>query len=51
MSEEEWVRPRDIISEGSKMPHEVYGLLKNGLRKSIRLEVITRVKRTLVVCM
>ena len=25
---EEWMRPRDIISEGSEMPHEVLGLLK-----------------------
>ena len=25
---DEWMRPRDIISEGSEMPHEVYGLLK-----------------------
>ena len=25
---DEWMRPRDIISEGSEMPHEVLGLLK-----------------------
>ena len=25
---DEWMRPRDIISEGSDMPHEVLGLLK-----------------------
>ena len=25
---DEWMRPRDIISEGSEMPHEVMGLLK-----------------------
>ena len=25
---EEWMRPRDIISEGSEMPHEVLSLLK-----------------------
>ncbi len=28
VAEEEWKRPRDIISEGSEMPHEVYGLLR-----------------------
>jgi len=28
VAEDEWMRPRDIISEGSEMPHEVYGLLK-----------------------
>ena len=28
VAEEEWLRPRDIISEGSQMPHEVLGLLK-----------------------
>ncbi|WP_458398069.1 hypothetical protein [Anaerotignum sp.] len=28
VAEEEWMRPRDIISEGSEMPHEVMGLLK-----------------------
>ena len=25
---DEWMRPRDIISEGSEMPHEVVGLLR-----------------------
>ena len=28
VAEDEWMRPRDIISEGSQMPHEVLGLLK-----------------------
>ena len=28
VAEEEWMRPRDIISEGSQMPYEVLGLLK-----------------------
>ena len=25
---DEWLRPKDIISEGSEMPNEVLGLLK-----------------------
>ena len=28
VAEDEWMRPRDIISEGSEMPHEVVDLLK-----------------------
>lgn len=28
VSADEWMRPRDIISEGSEMPHEVLGLLR-----------------------
>ena len=28
VAEEEWMRPRDIISEGSQMPHEVVVLLR-----------------------
>lgn len=28
ISHDEWMRPRDIISEGSEMPHEVLKLLK-----------------------
>ena len=28
ISSDEWMRPKDIISEGSEMPHEVYGLLR-----------------------
>ena len=27
VNHEEWLRPKDIISEGSEMPHAVYGLL------------------------
>lgn len=27
VTRDEWLRPRDIISEGSDMPHEVRGLL------------------------
>ena len=33
IEEEEWKRPRDIISEGSEMPHEVFGLLKKWSRE------------------
>ena len=29
VSADEWMRPRDIISEGSEMPHEVLVLLEN----------------------
>ena len=28
VAEDEWLRPRDIFSEGSEMPHEVVGLLR-----------------------
>ncbi len=28
VNHDEWMRPRDIISEGSEMPHEVLGLLR-----------------------
>ena len=28
VAEDEWMRPRDIISEGSEMPHEVVSLLR-----------------------
>ena len=33
VAEEEWMRPKDIISEGSQMPHEVLGLLKKWSRE------------------
>lgn len=33
VDQNEWVRPRDIISEGSDMPHEVLGLLRKWSRE------------------
>ena len=33
VDQEEWMRPRDIISEGSQMPQEVLGLLKKWSRE------------------
>ena len=41
---DEWMRPKDIISEGSEMPHEVLSLLKKWSQEInlIRDEFISR---------
>ena len=36
---DEWMRPRDIISEGSQMPSEVFGLLKKWSREIDQIRV------------
>lgn len=36
---EEWMRPRDIISDGSEMPGEVLGLLKKWSQEINRIRI------------
>ena len=44
---DEWMRPKDIISEGSEMPHEVLGLLRKWSKEINKIRTDYECKATI----